>query len=125
MIFKKFATVFFVVFLSLNGTEIRSAGQSQTQQGSQNQVIEICAVSNVPGGYVIVGKTTSDNCRANADLPEKDNALLIKKPGPREIICERTPYPGNYAVVAKTRSAACPRNSEETYNNAWVIERMK
>lgn len=115
--FGKFATIFFfVLIITLNG--------AQSQSG-QTQVIEICAVSSVPGGYVIVGKTTSDACRSNADLPEKENAILIKKPGAREVICERSPYPGNYAIVAKTRSPACPNKSDENYNNAWVIERMK
>jgi len=115
--FRKFAAVLLLVAVAL-----LSGAQSQT---GQTQIIEICSISGVPGGYVIVGKTSSDACRSNADLPEKDNALLIKKPGIREVICERSPYPGNYAVVAKTRSPACPNKSDENYNNAWVIERMK
>lgn len=94
-------------------------------QNQQVKVFEICSVSNLPGGYVIVGKTSSDACRTNADLAEKDNAILIKRPAPREIICEKTPYPGNYAVIAKTRAAACPNANDENYNNAWVIEVMK
>lgn len=112
-VFRKFATALFVVVLA-------SLAFSQTQQ--QSVIKEICSVSNLPGGWVIVGKTTSDACRSNSDLPEKENAYLIKRPGPREIICEKTPYPGNYAVVAKARSAACPNKSDENYNNAWVIE---
>jgi hypothetical protein len=113
---RKIASPFLLIlFVSL------SVAQTQNQN-QQNRIYEICAVSNLPGGYVIVGKTTSDACRANADLAEKDNAILIKKAGPREIICEKTPYPGGYAVVARTRSQACPNKSDENYNNAWIIE---
>lgn len=109
---KKIAALFvLILFVPISG--------AQTQQ---NKIIEICSDSNLPGGWVIVGKTTSDACRTNADLPEKDNAYLIKRPGQREVICEKTPYPGNYAVIAKARSAACPNKSDENYNNAWVIE---
>jgi hypothetical protein len=111
MLRKIVALFVLILFASISG--------ARTQQ---NKILEICAVSNLPGGWVIVGKTTSDACRTNADLPEKDNAYLIKRPGQREIICEKTPYPGNYAVIAKARSAACPNKSDENYNNAWVIE---
>lgn len=118
--YKKLAILLFVIILAPF-----SDAQTQNQQNQQPKVIEICAVSNLPGGWVIVGKTTSDACRTNQDLPEKDNALLIKRPGQREVICEKTPYPGGYAVVAKTRSAACPNAGDESYNNAWVIEVIK
>lgn len=117
--FRKVAIPFiFVLFVSL------SFAQTQNQN-QQIRIYEICAVSNLPGGFVVVGKTTSDACRANADLAEKDNALLIKRAGPREVICEKTPYPGGYAVVGRTRSQACPNKSDENYNNAWVIEIIK
>ena len=90
---------------------------------SEGKIIQICVGSNVPYGYVIVGQTTIEQCRKFTDLPERDNALVIKKPAQREVICEQSPYPGNYAVTGRTRSVACPNNSNENYNNALVIER--
>jgi hypothetical protein len=62
----------------------------------------VCTVSAVPYGYVIVGKTSTEQCRANIDLPERDNTLMIKKPALREVICEKSPCPSNYAVIGRT-----------------------
>ena len=90
---------------------------------SEGKLIQICAGSNVPSGYVIIGQTTIEQCRKFTDLPERDNAIVIKKPAQREVICEQSPYPGNYAVTGRTRSVACPNNTNENYNNALVIER--
>jgi hypothetical protein len=87
--------------------------------------LQICKVSNIPGGYVIIGMTTVEQCRSNTDLPERDNAWVVKRPGPKEVICEKSPYPGNYAITSRTRSANCPNTTDENYNNAWVIERVK
>src|SRR5690242_9068387 len=85
-------------------------------------ISQVCVGSNVPYGYVIVGQATIEQCRKFTDLPERDNALLIKKPAKREIICEQSPYPGNYAVTGRTRSVSCPNNTNENYNNALIIE---
>jgi hypothetical protein len=87
--------------------------------------LQICRVSSIPGGYVIIGTTTVELCRSNADLPERDNAWVVKRPGPKEVICEKSPYPGNYAITSRARSANCPNATDENYNNAWVIERFK
>jgi len=98
-------------------------GLSETQ--SELSIIQVCSVSAIPYGYVIVGKTNTEQCRANAELPERDNTLMIKKPDARETICEKSPYPSNYAVVARTRLNTCPSSNVETDNNAWIISRMK
>jgi hypothetical protein len=90
---------------------------------SEAKIIQICAGSNIPSGYVIVGQATIEQCRKFTDLPERDNALIIKKPAPKEVICEQSPYPGNYAVTGRVRSASCPNNTNENYNNALIIER--
>jgi hypothetical protein len=87
--------------------------------------LQICRVSNIPNGYVIVGMSTIEQCRSNADLPERDNAWVVKKPGPKEMICEKSPYPGNYAIMSRTRTPNCPNSINENYNNAWMIERVK
>ena len=90
---------------------------------SQGKITQICAGSNVPSGFVVVGQTTNEQCRKFTDLPERDNALIIKRPAQREIICEQSPYPGNYAVTGRIRSVACPNSANENYNNALIIER--
>ena len=96
---------------------------SQSQQAEET--ILVCSVSAVPYGYVIIGKTSTEQCRINADLPERDNTLMIKKPGNRETICEKSPYPSNYAVVGRARLNTCPNTGNESDNNAWVISRLK
>lgn len=100
-----------------------SAGSSQPIQSEET--ILVCSVSSVPNGYVIVGKTSTEQCRVNMDLPERDNTLMIKKPGLRETICEKSPYPSNYAVVGRVRLSTCPNTGNETDNNAWIITRLK
>jgi hypothetical protein len=85
----------------------------------------ICRISSIPGGYVIVGVTTLEQCRANADLPERENAWVIRQPRNKEVICENSPYPGNYAITGRTRSVSCPNNANENYNNAWTIEQLR
>lgn len=97
----------------------------QSQPPQAEETILVCSVSAVPYGYVIVGKTSTEQCRTNIDLPERDNTLMIKKPGPREIICEKSPYPTTYAVVGRARLTTCPNTGNETDNNAWIINRMK
>ena len=91
---------------------------------SENKVAQICAGSNVPYGYVVIGRITTEQCRKFVDLPERDNTLIIKRPAAREVICEDSPYPGNYSVTGRARSVACPNNANENYNNALIIERF-
>ncbi len=50
-----------------------SSGPSQSQQAEET--VLVCSVSAVPYGYVIVGKTSTEQCRINIDLPERDNTL--------------------------------------------------
>jgi len=98
---------------------------AQSKPPQSDETILVCTVSAVPYGYVIVGKTSTEQCRINIDLPERDNTLMIKRPAPRETICEKSPYPNNYAVVGRTRLSTCPNTGNETDNNAWIINRMK
>lgn len=100
-----------------------SLGPAQSQQAEET--VLVCSVSAIPYGYVIIGRTSTEQCRSNTDLPERDNTLIIKKPGVRETICEKSPYPSNYAVVGRARLNACPNTGNETDNNAWVINRLK
>jgi len=100
-----------------------SLGPSQSQQ--VDETVLVCSVSVIPYGYVIIGKTSTEQCRINNDLPERDNTLMIKKPGVRETICEKSPYPSNYAVVGRARLNTCPNTGNESDNNAWVITRLK
>ena len=100
-----------------------SPGLSRAQ--ADEGVVLICTVSSVPYGYVIVGKSSTEQCRSNVELPERDNTFMIKKPGPKETICEKSPYPGDYAVIGRSRLNTCPGTGNETDNNAWVISRLK
>jgi hypothetical protein len=95
---------------------------AQSESGGH---ILVCTISNIPYGYVIIGKTTTEQCRANVDLPERDNTWIIRAPGPREVVCDKSPYPGEYAVVGRTRLNTCPNLGNESDNNAWIINRLK
>ena len=112
----------FVLLILLSALLI-SPGLSRAQ--ADEGVVLVCTVSNVPYGYVIVGKTSTEQCRVNVDLPERDNTFMIKRPGPKETICEQSPYPGDYAVVGRARLSTCPKPSNETDNNAWIITKLK
>ena len=112
-----------LILLILLSVLLISPGLSRAQ--ADEGVVLVCTVSSVPYGYVIVGKTSTEQCRSNVELPERDNTFMIKKPGPKETICERSPYPGDYAVVGRARLSTCPNTGNETDNNAWIISRMK
>ena len=112
-----------LIFLVQLSVLLLSPELSQPQ--SDEGAVLVCTVSSVPYGYVIIGKTSTEQCRSNTDLPERENTLMIKRPGPRETICEKSPYPNNYAVVGRTRLSTCPNTGNETDNNAWIITRMK
>ncbi|GEM_PF-1556721 len=99
--------------------------EAQQPQRPPEGVQQICMVSSIPGGWVVVGRTTTEQCRANADLPEKENTWLIKRPAAKEIVCERSPYPGDFAVTARVRSNSCLPTGDENTNNAWLIEKIK
>ena len=111
------------LLLTLLSALLISPGLSRAQ--ADEGVVLVCTVSNVPYGYVIVGKTSTEQCRSNVDIPERDNTLMIKKPGPKETICANSPYPGDYAVTGRARLSTCPSTGNETDNNAWIISRMK
>ena len=111
-----------ILLILLSGLLV-SPGLSRAQ--ADEGVVFICTVSSVPYGYVIVGKTSTEQCRSNVELPERDNTFMIKKPGPKETICEKSPYPGDYAVTGRARLSTCPSTGNETDNNAWVINKLK
>jgi hypothetical protein len=56
----------------------------------------------------------------NAACPgDGDNALVIKRPGRREVVWAESPIPDGYTVVRPARSQHCPGDGD----NAIVIER--
>ena len=112
-----------LILLILTSLLFISTGRSEAQSGEG--VVLVCTVSSVPYGYVVVGLTSTEQCRTNVELPERDNTFMIKKPGPKETICEKSPYPGDYAVTGRARLSTCPNTGNETDNNAWIIKRMK
>lgn len=122
----KLATLLLIVsLLSIGIVQSQSQNQPQPPTPAEGQPVQICTVSAIPYGFVITSKITTDQCRSNVDLPDRDNTWVIKKPGQREVICEKSSYPNNYAVVARTRLNGCPNYGDENVNNAWVIERLK
>jgi hypothetical protein len=109
-----------VIILSLSFISPEPS-RAQSSEG----VTLICTVSAVPYGYVVVGKTSTEQCRSNIELPERDNTYMIKRPASKETICQNSPYPSDYAVTGRARLSTCPSTGNETDNNAWVISRLK
>ncbi len=96
-----------------------------SQSQTDNTAVHVCTVSVIPYGYVVVGRTSTDQCRSTIDIPERDNTWIIKRPNLRETICEKSSYPNTYAVIGRTRVSTCLNTGNETDNNAWIISRMR
>ena len=75
--------------------------------------LTICAGQPIPSGWVIVAQTTNFQCSS-----QLNNALVIKIPGPSEVVCDYSPIPPNYVVTATTTNFQCSSN----LNNARVIQ---
>lgn len=96
-----------------------------SQPQIDNTAVHVCTVSVIPYGYVVIGRTSTEQCRSTIDIPERDNTWIIKRPNLRETIWEKSSYPNTYAVIGRTRLSTCLNSGNETDNNAWIISRMK
>ncbi|MEE4272371.1 MAG: hypothetical protein V2I67_11885 [Thermoanaerobaculales bacterium] len=71
----------------------------------------ICRKRPVPDGWVVVGRHHSPACDGDGG-----NALVIKRPGRREVVTADSPVPEGYTRVRQTAI-------EGEDGPGWVIER--
>ncbi len=75
----------------------------------------ICAGRTVPAGWVVVGLCHSPACPGSGD-----NALVVKRPGRREVVGADSPVPEGWARVRPARCEGYPGAGD----NGWLIERV-
>jgi hypothetical protein len=71
----------------------------------------VCRSRPIPEGWVVIGEHNSPACDGDGA-----NALVIKRPGRREVVTAGSPVPDGYRRV---RRAELDGDAEE----GWVIER--
>jgi len=71
----------------------------------------VCRGRPVPTGWVVVGRHHSPACDGDGA-----NALVIKRPGRREVVTNDSPVPDGYTKVATT-------TVEGEDRLGWIIER--
>lgn len=74
----------------------------------------ICAGRPIPEGWVVIARCHSPACSG-----EGDNALVIKRPGRREVVGDDSPVPPGWARVRRARCEGYPGDGD----NGWLIER--
>jgi hypothetical protein len=70
----------------------------------------ICRTAAIPDGWVVVGRHHSPACDGDGA-----NALVIKRPGRREVVLDSSPVPDGYGRI---------RETEIDGGAGWVIERL-
>jgi hypothetical protein len=73
----------------------------------------ICSGREVPEGWVVIGEHHSPACDG-----EGANALVIKRPGRREVVTADSPIPPGYRRVRETTVSGPSGDSP-----GWLIER--
>jgi hypothetical protein len=69
----------------------------------------ICRFAPVPHGWVVIGEHHSPACDGDGA-----NALVVKRPGRREVVLAGSPIPDGYRMVRETRLDGA---------TGWLIER--
>lgn len=87
------------------------ADRLDNPKARKNRVI--CASTQVPDGWVIIGDHHSPAC--DGDGP---NAWVIKRPGRREVVTADSPVPEGYRRVKEAEISA-----GEIKAKGWLIER--
>lgn len=82
-----------------------------SDRAARNRVV--CRERGVPEGWVVVAVYHNPACGSAGD-----NALVVKRPGRRELVWAQSPIPGGYSATRATHSDNFPGGGE----NAVVIE---
>jgi hypothetical protein len=89
------------------------ADRLDNPKARKNRVI--CASARVPEGWVVVGEHHSPACDG-----EGPNALVIKRPGGREVVTADSPVPEGYRRVQETEITVGGEKAR-----GWLIELVR
>jgi Ca-activated chloride channel family protein len=93
----------------------------------------ICKGPDAPSDYAVVQEGVVSHCPASTRANDQTNAWLIKKPGPKEVLCKGfvtlngrevagAPVPAGYVVTGEVKSTACSSSSNAAITaNAWEV----
>lgn len=93
----------------------------------------ICKGPEAPSDYAVVQEGVVSHCPPSTRANDQTNAWLIRKPGPKEVLCKGfvmlnghevagAPVPAGYVVTAEVKSTACSTSSNAAITvNAWEI----
>ena len=93
----------------------------------------ICKGPDAPSDHAVVQEGVVSHCPPSTRANDQTNAWLIRKPGPKEVLCKGfvmlngrevagAPVPAGYVVTAEVKSNACSQSSNAAITaNAWEI----
>lgn len=93
----------------------------------------ICKGPEAPSDYAVVQEGVVSHCPPSTRANDQTNAWLIRKPGPKEVLCKGfvmlngrevagAPVPSGYVVTAEVKATQCSQSSNSTITaNAWEI----
>jgi Ca-activated chloride channel family protein len=93
----------------------------------------MCKGPDVPSDLAVVKEGFVSHCPANQRPNDQTNAWLVKKPGPREVLCKGfmisngrevagAPLPTGYVVTGEVKALVCANSSDPSLTtNAWQI----
>lgn len=93
----------------------------------------ICKGPDAPSDHAVVQEGVVSHCPPSTRANDQTNAWLIRKPGPKEVLCKGfvmlngrevagAPVPAGYVVTGEVKSSACSQSSNaQVTANAWEI----
>ena len=93
----------------------------------------ICKGPDAPSDHAVVQEGVVSHCPPSTRANDQTNAWLIRKPGPKEVLCKGfvtlngrevagAPVPAGYVVTGEVKSSACsPSSNAQVTANAWEI----
>lgn len=93
----------------------------------------ICKGPDAPSDQAVVQEGVVSHCPPSTRANDQTNAWLIRKPGPKEVLCKGfvmlngrevagAPVPAGYVVTGEVKASACSQSSNaKATANAWEI----
>jgi Ca-activated chloride channel family protein len=113
-----------------------SSGSIPTSRPPETPSIEgrwICKGPGAPSDLAVVQEGVVSHCPPSTRANDQTNAWLVRKPGPKEVLCKGfvmlngrevagAPVPAGYVVTSELKSTMCASSSNAAITaNAWEI----
>ena len=113
-----------------------SSGSIPVSRPPETSPIEgrwICKGPDAPSDYAVVQEGVVAHCPPSTRANDQTNAWLIRKPGPKEVLCKGfvtlngrevagAPVPAGYVVTGEVKSTQCSQSANAAVTaNAWEI----